>query len=86
LPNAKQNLVLDLLGIAMSKNGLRTVTSYQRKNNGNGWANLDNYMITFFGKPSHVESWGWRFEGWHVSLHFTIVPTQCDIMIMPLPV
>jgi hypothetical protein len=85
LTNANQNLVLDLLGIAMSKNGVRTVTAYQRAT-GTAWANIGNYMITFFGAPSTEESWGWRFEGWHVSLHFTIVPTQCDIMIMPLPV
>jgi hypothetical protein len=31
------------------------------------------YFITFFGEPSEQKSWGWRFEGHHLSFNFTVV-------------
>ncbi len=31
------------------------------------------YYISIFGKPSSKDAWGWRFEGHHLSLNFTIV-------------
>lgn len=31
------------------------------------------YFITFFGAPSAEKSWGWRFEGHHLSFNFTVV-------------
>ena len=30
------------------------------------------YYFTIFGEPSGSEPWGWRAEGHHVSLHFSI--------------
>jgi len=33
----------------------------------------DEYLFTFFGAPATGATWGWRFEGHHISLHFTIV-------------
>lgn len=32
-----------------------------------------NYFVTIFGEPSADRSWGWRFEGHHLSFNFTIV-------------
>ena len=32
-----------------------------------------NYFITIFGTPSEKQSWGWRFEGHHLSFNFTLV-------------
>ncbi|NJO03834.1 MAG: DUF3500 domain-containing protein [Bacteroidia bacterium] len=29
------------------------------------------YRISIFGTPSDKEPWGWRFEGHHISLHFS---------------
>src|SRR5205085_8468970 len=31
------------------------------------------YSFSVFGTPSAKETWGWRFEGHHSSLHFTVV-------------
>lgn len=31
------------------------------------------YFVTIFGEPGTEKSWGWRFEGHHLSLNFTIV-------------
>jgi len=33
----------------------------------------ENYALALFGRPG-PEPWGWRFEGHHVSLTFTLVP------------
>jgi len=30
------------------------------------------YYVTIFGEPSANAPWGWRFEGHHLSLNFTI--------------
>jgi hypothetical protein len=30
------------------------------------------YYVTIFGTPAPDKSWGWRFEGHHVSINFTI--------------
>jgi hypothetical protein len=30
------------------------------------------YCITFFGRPSMIGQWGWRIEGHHLSLNFTL--------------
>jgi hypothetical protein len=32
-----------------------------------------NYLVTIFGQPAADKSWGWRFEGHHLSFNFTIV-------------
>lgn len=31
------------------------------------------YFFSVFGTPSTRNTWGWRFEGHHMSLHFTVV-------------
>ena len=31
------------------------------------------YYISIFGKPAATGSWGWRFEGHHISLNYTFV-------------
>jgi hypothetical protein len=33
----------------------------------------DEYLFSIFGAPGAGATWGWRFEGHHISLHFTIV-------------
>ena len=33
----------------------------------------DLYFVSVFGAPVSDEPWGWRFEGHHISLNFTIV-------------
>ena len=34
----------------------------------------DNYAVTVFGAPETRRAWGWRLEGHHLSLNFTLVP------------
>jgi len=33
----------------------------------------ENYFVSIFGKPDVKGTWGWRWEGHHLSLNFTIV-------------
>ena len=33
----------------------------------------EKYFFSIFGTPSAKNTWGWRVEGHHVSLHFTVV-------------
>jgi hypothetical protein len=36
----------------------------------------ENYAFTVFGNPGVDAPWGWRVEGHHLSLNFTLVPGQ----------
>jgi hypothetical protein len=34
------------------------------------------YSIAFFGMPGKDSAWGWKFEGHHISLNFTVVKNE----------
>lgn len=38
-----------------------------------GRRNSDKYFVSVFGTPAEKGTWGFRFEGHHISLHFTFV-------------
>ncbi|MBT4501853.1 MAG: DUF3500 domain-containing protein [Gemmatimonadetes bacterium] len=42
----------------------------------------DLYYLSLFGSPGDDEPWGWRFEGHHISLNFTLVD-GCAIGLTP---
>ena len=37
------------------------------------------YYVSVFGTPDAHGSWGWRFEGHHLSLHFTVVAGEITV-------
>jgi hypothetical protein len=41
-----------------------------------------NYYLSLFGLPSATEPWGWKFEGHHISLNYTIVK---GMIVAPTP-
>lgn len=41
------------------------------------------YYISIFGSPGDDEPWGWRFEGHHISLNYTLVEGR---MVAPTPI
>ena len=48
----------------------------QRMNTGFGDAfDADRYYVSVFGRRA-LASWGWRFEGHHLSRHFTVVGSK----------
>ncbi len=36
----------------------------------------ERYHLTVYGSPDRVAAWGWRFEGHHLSLNFTLAGTR----------
>jgi len=46
------------------------------------WRDVNLYYVSIFGQPDAKQPWGWRFEGHHVSLNYTIVDGQ---IISPTP-
>jgi hypothetical protein len=80
--NAAQNkLAHALLGSGMSARGYVKATTImsleqvlQELEKGRGPArDPDLYFVSVFGKPGHKETWGWRVEGHHLAINFTIV-------------
>jgi hypothetical protein len=83
--NEQRELALDLLKASLSNEGFRKSTEIVElekvlivvENNRNkmpdGSPMRDplNYYLWIFGNPSQDNSWGWRFEGHHLSLSFT---------------
>jgi hypothetical protein len=77
-----QALGLALLRTGLSHTGvakaqavmqLELILKELEKNGPPGRRDPTNYLVTIFGEPSAEKSWGWRFEGHHLSFNFTIV-------------
>lgn len=69
-----------LLLVGLSKMGYKKVEAIRELENvlkalENGSATRDPvlYYFVIFGEPSANGTWGWRYEGHHVSLHWTIL-------------
>ncbi len=78
----QRDLAYALLSSALSQRGFMkaaTIMSLEQtlgELEGPGRANPrdpEDYHLTFFGQPSNKDPWGWRWEGHHLSLSFTIV-------------
>ena len=71
----------DLLSAGLSQRGYLTATTIMDletilsalETGGRFDRNSELYFFSVFGTPSSEGAWGWRVEGHHVSLHFTIV-------------
>lgn len=76
----QKKLALELLRSGCSKTGYNqavTIMSLEGvlKDLEKGGAMIRNenwYFVSIFGKPSKTGKWGWRFEGHHMSVNFTI--------------
>jgi hypothetical protein len=85
----QRKLAHDLLKSALSQRGYLTATAImdlestlgeierQSRQAGRGGEGFERqplkYFFSIFGNPSTKETWGWRVEGHHLSLHFTVV-------------
>ncbi|HEV3144096.1 MAG TPA: DUF3500 domain-containing protein [Gemmataceae bacterium] len=84
--NEKQKeAVLALLKTGTSESGykqaimimsLEAILNELEKPNGKMVRNTGWYFVTIFGTPAKTGKWGWRIEGHHLSLNFTIVDGQ----------
>jgi hypothetical protein len=71
----------DLLRSGLSQRGYETYTAIielekilrATETGGKLARDHEAYRFTVFGKPDSKGTWGWRVEGHHVSLHFSVV-------------
>lgn len=78
----QKKLALDLLRTGLSASGYETAQQIMRlervlvereKNVGLPMVrDPENYYVVIFGTPSREKPWGWRIEGHHISVNFTI--------------
>ena len=52
------------------ENVLRVI---ENKSSTDTYRDPENYSFLVFGIPGGKEPWGWRMEGHHISLHFTVI-------------
>ena len=83
LTKEQRDLVFALLNTALSEQGMKKVEGVIQlegilaEMSGSGWfRDPSNYALALFGDPAGAAPWGWRFEGHHLSLSFTVVPGQ----------
>jgi hypothetical protein len=77
----QRKMAHDLLRTGLSQNGYMTATQIidleailESLETGETFSrDPDLYFVSVFGTPSTDGTWAWRFEGHHLSLHFTIV-------------
>lgn len=80
LDQEQQQLAHALLRAGFSASGYTTVTDIIElekvlntlEPNGRFVRDPENYRVSVFGEPTQEGSWAWRFEGHHLSLHFTV--------------
>ncbi|MFM7321122.1 MAG: DUF3500 domain-containing protein [Armatimonadota bacterium] len=76
----QQAAALDLLATCMSAEGVQRSNTIremenvllQIENANPRYRNAKKYYVSIFGQPSRDGLWGWRFEGHHQSLHWTL--------------
>lgn len=79
----QQRMAYKLIATGLSRAGFNTATTIMGLepllDAKEGWRtedwfrNTHRYYITIFDRPDQKKRWGWRFEGHHVSLHYTII-------------
>ena len=78
---AQRRLAHDLLKTGLSERGYLTVTAIMNletvlkamENSSRFARDHEEYLFSIFGTPEATGAWGWRVEGHHVSLRFTVV-------------
>ena len=79
MSSPQRTLAQTLLSSALSHRGqieASTVILLEQilyENEGREMRNPDLYHYSVFGQPEQAGSWGWRFEGHHLSLNFSLV-------------
>lgn len=81
-----RDAVHDLLRHALSASGhgkivnIIELETVLREIEAFGWTrDPERYHITIYGKPDRVAAWGWRFEGHHLSLNFTLAGNRLAV-------
>jgi len=79
LEKERKLVAMDLLTTALGSSGMRKAENImilqdvlREMGDGPRDRNRDRFSISFFGDPSPSQLWGWRFEGHHLTLSFTL--------------
>ena len=75
---SQRDLALGLLRASVSEGGFQKALDIISLQNDLG-NDPELYYVTVFGAPGGAEAWGWRFEGHHLSRHFTILGEQLAV-------
>ncbi len=81
---AQQEAALNLLRVGVSQRGFEKAETIRSLENvlreieqGQGpIRDPERYFFSVFGDPSATGIWGWRYEGHHISLHWTVIQGQ----------
>ncbi|MEM1046598.1 MAG: DUF3500 domain-containing protein [Pseudomonadota bacterium] len=81
MTNAQKDAALDLLSVGLSEDGMQTANNIMLQQDilrdewgkGSPDRNSDRFSLMIFGTPSVSETWGWRWEGHHLSLSTTLI-------------
>ena len=79
MDTVQQEAALNLLKAGYSEKGydkaetIRQLELVLFEMSGRAFRDTELYYFTVFGEPSEHGSWGWRYEGHHISQHWTIV-------------
>lgn len=80
MTSAQQEAAHALLLVGLSQTGYKKIEAIRQlelvlkaMENGSPTRDPDLYHFTIFGEPSAKGTWGWRYEGHHVSLQWTAV-------------
>jgi len=89
LDDGQKELLKTLLNSSLSRQGVSktegviTLESVLNELSGrSSYRDPGKYYITFFGTPDKIKPWGWRYEGHHLSLNFTVLQ---DSVIISTP-
>jgi len=88
MTSAQKTRFHELLRLGLSASGYETAQQImrlerillEREKNGSMPMVRDpeNYYVSIFGMPSRERPWGWRIEGHHISVNFTIAAGRVD--------
>jgi hypothetical protein len=83
MPAAARAAAHELMQSALSSDGYRKATTVillegvlRELETLGFFRDPENYSVTIFGAPGSTAPWGWRLEGHHLSLNFTLVPAR----------
>ncbi len=74
----QRSIAMDLLRASVSPAGYQKALDIMSLQNELG-NDPEQYYVTLFGTPGDSAPWSWRFEGHHISRHFTIVGEQVSM-------
>lgn len=82
----QRTLVHDMLTMALSAKGYLSAVQVmqlerilEEQETAGFPRGIGAYTLAFFGEPSADSRWGWRFEGHHLSLNFSVAPGEVSV-------